>query len=52
MRGDQSYSGCAGWRLKTEHGQDAQMFINDQHGQIIIVTVVVEGGCNKSAPQE
>ena len=31
----------------TEHGQDVQMFINDQHGQIIIITVVVE-----SAPQE
>ena len=27
----------------TEHGQDVQMFINDQHGQIIIITVVVEG---------
>jgi hypothetical protein len=22
----------------TEHGQDVQMFINDQHGQIIIIT--------------
>ena len=27
----------------TEHGQDVQTFINDQHGQIIIITVVVEG---------
>ena len=30
----------------TEHGQDVQMFINDQHGQIVIIviiTVVVEG---------
>jgi hypothetical protein len=27
----------------TEHGQDVQMFIDDQHGQIIIITVVVEG---------
>ena len=27
----------------TEHGQDVQMFINDQHGQIIVLTVVVEG---------
>ena len=26
----------------TEHGQDVQMFINDQHGQIIIFTEVVE----------
>ena len=33
----------------TEHGQDVQMFINDQHGQIIIITVVVEGaGVNVS----
>ena len=22
----------------TEHGQDVKMFINDQHGQIIIIT--------------
>jgi hypothetical protein len=27
----------------TEHGQDVQMFIDDQQGQIIILTVVVEG---------
>ena len=27
----------------TEHGQDVQMFIDDQQGQIIINTVVVEG---------
>ena len=27
----------------TEHGQDVQMFIDDQQGQIIIITVVVEG---------
>ena len=27
----------------TEHGQDVQMFIDDQEGQIIIITVVVEG---------
>ena len=27
----------------TEHGQDAQTFINDLQGQIIIITVVVEG---------
>ena len=26
-----------------EHGQDVQMFIDDQEGQIIIITVVVEG---------
>jgi hypothetical protein len=43
MRGGQSSSGCAGWRIITEHGQDVQMFINDQHGQIIVITVVVEG---------
>ena len=42
MRGGQSSSGCAGWRL-TEHGQDVQMFIGDQQGQIIIITVDVEG---------
>ena len=33
----------------TEHGQDVQMFINDQHGKIIIITVVVVEG---AAPQE
>ena len=27
----------------TEHGQDVQTFIDDQQGQIIIITVVVEG---------
>ena len=27
----------------TEHGQDAQMFINDQHGQIIVITVTGQG---------
>jgi hypothetical protein len=26
----------------TEHGQDVQMFIKHQQGQIIIITVVVE----------
>ena len=35
----------------TVHGQDVQMFIDDQHGQIVITTVVVER-CSKSAPQE
>jgi hypothetical protein len=30
-------------RWPTVHGQDVQMFINDQQGQIIIITVVVEG---------
>ena len=43
MRGGQSSSGCAGSEIITEHGQDVKMFINDQHGQIIIITVVVEG---------
>jgi hypothetical protein len=27
----------------TEHGQDVQMFIDDQQGQIIMITVVVDG---------
>jgi hypothetical protein len=27
----------------TEHGQDVQTFIDDQQGQIIIITAVVEG---------
>jgi hypothetical protein len=27
----------------TEHGQDVQMVLDDQQGQIIIITVVVEG---------
>ena len=32
----------------TEHGQDVQMFINDQHGQIIIIiTLVVEGATSQ-----
>ena len=31
----------------TEHGQDVQMFIIDQHGQIIIITVVVEGAASQ-----
>ena len=31
----------------TEHGQDVQMFINDQHGQIIIIIVVVEGAASQ-----
>jgi hypothetical protein len=31
----------------TEHGQDVQMFINDQHGQIIMITVVVEGATDQ-----
>jgi hypothetical protein len=42
MRGGQSSSGCARVEIITEYGQDVQMFINDQHGQIIIITVVVE----------
>ena len=31
----------------TEHDQDVQLFINDQHGQIIIITVVVEGATSQ-----
>ena len=31
----------------TEHGQDVQMFIDDQQGQIIIITVVVEGAASQ-----
>ena len=27
----------------TVHGQDVQMFIDDQQGQVIIITLVVEG---------
>ena len=34
----------------TEHGQDVQMFIDGQQGQIIIISRC--RGCNKSAPQE
>jgi hypothetical protein len=32
------------WRveIRTEHGQYVQMFINDQQGQIIMFTMVVE----------
>jgi hypothetical protein len=30
-----------------EHGQDVQMFINDQQGQIIIISVVVEGAASQ-----
>jgi hypothetical protein len=32
-----------GGDFKTEHGQDVQTFIDDQQGQIIITTFVVEG---------
>ena len=35
----------------TEHGQDFKMFINDQHGQIIIIIVVVEGATSTSGEQ-
>jgi hypothetical protein len=44
--------GCEGWpvlfllcrvEIITVHGQDIQTFIDDQQGQIIIITVVVEG---------
>ena len=31
----------------TEHGQDVQIFINDQHGKIIIITVVIEGAASQ-----
>uniref|UniRef100_A0A674C5L5 SERTA domain-containing protein n=1 Tax=Salmo trutta TaxID=8032 RepID=A0A674C5L5_SALTR len=31
----------------TEHGLDVQMFINDQHCQIIIIIVVVEGATSQ-----
>ena len=30
-----------------EHGQDFQMFIDDQHGQIIIITVAVKGAASQ-----
>jgi hypothetical protein len=30
-------------KIITVHGQDVQTFIDDQQGQIIIITVVVEG---------
>ena len=45
---DETERGYEGWsvlfwlcrvEIITEHGQDVQMFINDQHGQIIIITV-------------
>ena len=45
--------GCEGWpvlfwlcwvEIITEHGQHVQMFINDKHGQIIIITDRVETG--------
>ena len=45
MRGGQSSSGDV--EITTEHGQDVQMFINVQHGQIIIMTVVVEGATSQ-----
>jgi hypothetical protein len=35
----------------TEHGQDVKMFINDQHGQTIIIIVVVEGATSTSGEQ-
>jgi hypothetical protein len=45
-------AGSEGWpvlfwlcrvEIITEHGQNVQTFIDDQQGQIIIITVVVEG---------
>ena len=38
MRRGQSSS-----EIITVHGQDVQTFIDDQQGQIIIITVIVEG---------
>jgi hypothetical protein len=35
----------------TEHGQDVQMFVGDQQGQVIMITVDVEGAASP-APQE
>ena len=35
-----------------EHGQDVQMFIDDQEGQIKVITVVVEGATGQAGPQE
>jgi hypothetical protein len=32
----------------TVHGQDVQTFIDDQQGQIIIITVVVKGATGQS----
>ena len=37
MKGGQSFWLCR-VEIITEHGQDVQMLINDQHGQIIIIT--------------
>ena len=48
--------GYKGWQILfwlcrveiiTEHGRDVQMFINDQHGKIITITVVVEGATDQ-----
>ena len=44
--------GCEGWPVLywlcrvLIHGQDVQMFIDDQQGQIIIITVVSTSGVN------
>jgi hypothetical protein len=35
--------------ILTEHDQDVQMFINDQYGQIIVITVVVEGATGQDS---
>jgi hypothetical protein len=44
--------GCEGWpvlfwlcqvAIKTVHGQDVQLYIDDKQGQVIIITVVVDG---------
>ena len=48
-REEPDYEGCPVlfWLCRveiiTDHGQDVQMFIDDQQCQIIIITVVVEG---------
>jgi hypothetical protein len=52
LRKPREEPGSEGWpvlfwlcqvEIITEYGQDVQTFIGDQHGQIIIITVVVEG---------
>ena len=42
-------------KIITVHGQDVQMFIDDQQDQIIIIIIIiitVVGESNRSAPQE
>ena len=56
MKKPREEPGSEGWpvlfwlcrvEIITEHGQDVQTFVDDQQGQIIIITLVVEGATGR-----